>query len=66
MSVTLTWRGPIGPGLFPADPLIFDSLCSAGVYLRIKTYTDDRIVAYDGQSVALLARFDQHLSAMLA
>ena len=66
MTVTLTWQGPIGPGLFPADPMIFDSLCDAGVYLRIKTYADDRIVAYAGQSVALLARFDQHLSAMLA
>lgn len=66
MSVTLTWQGPIGPGLFPADPLIFDQLCDAGVYLRIKAYADDRIVAYAGQSVALLARFDQHLSAMLA
>lgn len=66
MSVTLTWQGPIGPGLFPADPLIFDSLCNAGVYLRIKTYGNGRIVAYAGQSVALLARFDQHLSAMLA
>tara|TARA_Y100001970_G_scaffold246323_1_gene314129 strand:- start:6012 stop:6506 length:495 start_codon:yes stop_codon:yes gene_type:complete len=36
------------------------------VYLRIKRYKRDRIIAYVGQSVSLLPRFDQHLSAMLA
>ena len=41
-------------------------MCEAGVYLRIKTYDNGRIIAYAGQSVSLLARFDQHLSAMLS
>ncbi|MBL4721195.1 MAG: hypothetical protein JKY20_08715 [Alphaproteobacteria bacterium] len=66
MSVALTWEGPIGPGHFPDDPLIFENLCEAGVYLRVKTYAGGRLIAYAGQSVSLLARFDQHLSAMMA
>ena len=66
MAATLTWDGPVGPGAFPDDPLIFERLCEAGVYLRVKTYGDDRVVAYAGQSVSLLARFDQHLCAMLS
>ena len=66
MSVELIWEGPVGPGAFPDDPLIFETLCEAGVYLRVKTYENGRIVAYAGQSVSLLARFDQHLSAMMA
>ena len=66
MTVTLEWQGPVGPGRFPDDSLIFENLCEAGVYLRIKTYEEGRIVAYAGQSVSLLARFDQHLSSMLA
>jgi hypothetical protein len=66
VSVALTWEGPVGPGAFPDDPLIFENLCEAGVYLRIKTYEYGRLVAYAGQSVSLLARFDQHLSAMMA
>lgn len=71
MTVDLNWEGPVGPGCapgnaFPDDPLIFENLCEAGVYLRIKTYEDGRTVAYAGQSVSLLARFDQHLSALLS
>ena len=66
MTVALEWQGPVGPGRFPDDPLIFETLCQAGVYLRIKSYDAGRIVAYAGQSVSLLARFDQHLSSMLA
>ncbi|MGB0631713.1 MAG: hypothetical protein ACPGRZ_13565 [Alphaproteobacteria bacterium] len=66
MTVTLDWQGPVGAGHIPDDPLIFENLCQAGVYLRIKSYDGGRIVAYAGQSVSLLARFDQHLSAMLA
>ena len=50
----------------PDDPLLFETLCQAGVYLRVKPYREGRIIAYAGQSVSLLARFDQHLSAMLA
>lgn len=71
MSVELVWQGPVGPGCvpgapFPDDPLLFENLCEAGVYLRIKTYDNDRTIAYAGQSVALLARFDQHLVSMLS
>jgi hypothetical protein len=66
MTVELIWQGPVGPGRFPDDPLIFENLCEAGVYLRIKTYDNDRTIAYAGQSVSLLARFDQHLAAMLS
>ena len=71
MSVELVWQGPVGPGClpgatFPDDPLLFENLCEAGVYLRIKTYDNDRTIAYAGQSVSLLARFDQHLVAMLS
>lgn len=67
MAVDLTWEGPLGPGAFPDDdPLLFERLCEAGVYLRVKTYEGGRIVAYAGQSVSLLSRFDQHLCAMLS
>ena len=66
MAVTLTWQGPVGPGLFPTDTLAFERLCVAGVYLRVKQYAGGRSIAYAGQSVALLARFDQHLAAMLS
>lgn len=66
MTVALSWQGPVGPGHFPEDPLIFENLCEAGVYLRVKTYDDNRLIAYAGQSVSLLARFDQHLSSMLS
>lgn len=71
MSVELVWQGPVGPGClpgaaFPDDPLLFENLCEAGVYLRIKTYEGDRTIAYAGQSVTLLARFDQHLVGMLS
>ncbi len=66
MTVSLNWQGPFGAECIPADPLIFERLCEPGVYLRIKRYKRDRIIAYVGQSVSLLPRFDQHLSAMLA
>jgi hypothetical protein len=71
MSVELVWQGPVGPGCadgtpFPDDPLLFENLCEAGVYLRIKTYDNGRTIAYAGQSVSLLSRFDQHLVAMLS
>lgn len=70
MAVTLFWQGPIGPGAFPApyreDSLLFETLCQSGVYLRVKLYEGGRTVAYAGQSVSLLSRFDQHLSAMLS
>ena len=66
MTISLTWQGPVGPGRIPDDPLIFENLSTAGVYVRIKTYEDSRYVAYAGQSVSLLARFDQHMSAMLS
>jgi len=71
MSVELVWQGPVGPGCapgapFPDDPLLFENLCEAGVYLRIKSYDNDRTIAYAGQSVSLLSRFDQHLASMLS
>lgn len=66
MNVTLTWQGPVGPGQFPEDPLVFETLCQPGIYLRIKSYDDERLVAYVGQSVSLLARFDQHLTSMMS
>lgn len=66
MTVTLNWQGPVGPGRFPEDPLLFERLCDAGVYLRVKTYPGGRVVAYVGQSASLLARFDQRLSSMMS
>ncbi|MDA0240556.1 MAG: GIY-YIG nuclease family protein, partial [Proteobacteria bacterium] len=66
MNVTLTWQGPVGPGRFPDDPLVFETLCQPGVYLRVKCYDDERLIAYVGQSVSLLARFDQHLTSMMS
>ena len=71
MSVDLVWQGPVGPGCapgaaFPDDTLIFEHLCAAGVYLRVKSYGHDRTIAYAGQSISLLSRFDQHLAAMLS
>jgi hypothetical protein len=66
MAVSLIWQGPVGPGMFPNDPLMFENLCAAGVYVRVKTYRDARLIAYAGQSVSLLARFDQHLTSMLS
>ncbi|MBT5810161.1 MAG: hypothetical protein HOI19_07280, partial [Rhodospirillaceae bacterium] len=66
MTVSLFWQGPVGPGCFPIDPLIYENLCEPGVYLRVKTYAENRLVAYAGQSVSLLSRFDQHLTAMLS
>lgn len=70
MAVSLAWQGPVGPGAFPGplddDRTAFETLCEAGVYLRIKVYDGGRIVAYVGQSVSLLPRFDQHLTSMLS
>ena len=61
VTVTLEWQGLVGADCIPNDPLIFENPRQAGVYLRIKSYAGGRIVAYAGQSVSLLARFDQHL-----
>ena len=71
MSIDLIWQGPVGPGCrpgaaFPDDSLLFENLCKGGVYLRIKTYDNARTIAYVGQSVSLLSRFDQHLVSMLS
>tara|TARA_B100000686_G_scaffold284420_1_gene307951 strand:- start:750 stop:1334 length:585 start_codon:yes stop_codon:yes gene_type:complete len=65
VTIRLRWKGPVGPKCIPNDPLIFENLCQAGVYLRVKTYQSERIVVYVGQSNSLLSRFDQHLSGML-
>ena len=66
MTVSLVWQGPFGVNAIPRDPLLFENLCQPGVYLRVKTYDNGRLIAYVGQSVSLLVRFDQHLSLMLA
>lgn len=66
MAATLLWQGPVGPGAFPDDPLLFETLSEPGVYLRVKAYDGGRIVAYAGQSVSLVARIDQHLTVMMS
>ena len=66
MTVSLAWEGPVGPGEMPLDARVFERLCKTGVYIRLKSYERGRIIAYAGQSVSLLARFDQHLTNMLS
>ncbi len=66
MAAILSWEGPVGPGDFPDDALLFERMDEGGVYLRVKNYDGGKTVAYAGQSVSLLARFDQHLTAMLS
>ena len=65
MNLELNWRGPYGAGLFPQTLEAMAELLNAGVYLRIKRYAGERTVAYVGQSKQLLARMDQHVSAVL-
>ena len=65
MKLDLHWRGPYGAGLFPDTPEAMEGLLGAGIYLRIKRYAGGRTVAYVGQSKQLLARMDQHVSAVL-
>lgn len=66
MRISLAWRGPVGAGLFPADPAALEAMFRPGVYLRIKRYDSDRLVSYVGQSKSVLARIDQHLTQLLA
>jgi len=66
MTVSLAWEGPVGPGEMPLDSQAFERLCETGVYIRLKSYERGRTIAYAGQSVSLLARFDQHLTKMLS
>lgn len=66
MRITLAWQGPIGAGLFPADPARLEPYRGSGVYLRLKRYAGGRSVSYVGQSRDVLTRIDQHLTAMLA
>ncbi|MEK9684108.1 MAG: GIY-YIG nuclease family protein [Rhodospirillaceae bacterium] len=56
----------MGPGLFPSNWQERENLSVPGIYLRIKQYESDRLVAYVGQSVNLLSRFDQHLRDMMS
>ena len=65
MELILDWEGPVGPGNFPVDILECEALAAPGIYLRIKRYENARTVAYVGQSVNLLSRFDQHLRDIL-
>ena len=67
MDIVLNWEGPVGAGLFPLDdPDALEALANPGVYLRVKSYEGARRVAYVGQSVNLIKRFDEHLRATLA
>ena len=65
MRLTLAWAGPIGAGTFPATREGLEALMRPGVYLRTRLYAGQRRVSYVGQSRNLLARFDQHLTALL-
>ncbi|MCY4550892.1 MAG: GIY-YIG nuclease family protein [Defluviicoccus sp.] len=66
MELVLAWQGPVGAGRFPDAEAAIEALGAPGVYLRIKTYRNGRTVSYVGQSRNVLARIDQHLTAMLA
>lgn len=66
--LALAWQGPLGPGQFGAMAERHEGLepfTGAGVYLRIKQYDRGRWVSYVGQSVNVLARIDQHLTALI-
>ena len=66
MDIILNWTGAIGPGAFPGDPETLEALQAPGVYLRAKSYDNDRIVGYVGQSKNVLSRIDQHLTGLLS
>ncbi len=66
MDIILTWTGAFGPGVFPKDPETLEAMQAPGVYLRVKTYGNDRIVGYVGQSGNVLSRIDQHLTGLLS
>lgn len=65
MKLELHWQGPYGAGLFPHTAEGMENLLRAGVYLRIKSYSGGRTVAYVGQSKQVLARIDQHIGGVL-
>jgi len=65
MKLELHWQGPYGAGLFPHTAEGMENLLRAGVYLRIKSYSGGRTVAYVGQSKKILARIDQHIGGVL-
>lgn len=65
MAITLVWSGPLGPGTFPADAEGIAALDIAAVYLRVKVYRADRLVAYVGQTTQLISRIDQHLTRLI-
>lgn len=66
MIITLNWRGPVGVGNFPTDPIDLEQIDAPGVYLRIKSYDAGRSVHYVGQSKSILMRIDQHITALLS
>ncbi|MDA0230831.1 MAG: hypothetical protein O3B21_11675 [Proteobacteria bacterium] len=66
MKLELHWQGPYGAGLFPHSAEGMENLLRAGVYLRIKSYSGGRTVAYVGQSKQVLARIDQHIGGVLS
>ena len=65
MAITLTWHGPLGPGNLPTDADEIAALDLAAVYLRVKIYDNDRLVAYVGQTTQLISRIDQHLTRLI-
>ena len=65
MAITLNWLDPQGPGNLPTDLDAIASLDMAAVYLRVKVYESDRIVAYVGQTTQLISRIDQHLTRLI-
>ena len=66
MDLTLVWRGPMVAGNFPGDVDAGLKLSTHGIYVRLKLYKSDRLVAYVGQLKNLLSRFEQHVTGVLS
>lgn len=66
MDLYLYWRGPVRSGNFPIEADAIEIINQPGVYLRLKLYENERVIAYVGQSMHLVTRFDQHLTRLLS
>ena len=66
MDLYLCWRGPVRSGNFPTEADDVEAINQPGVYLRVKLYDKERVIAYVGQSTHLVTRFDQHLTRLLS
>ncbi|MDA0261408.1 MAG: hypothetical protein O3A21_04330 [Proteobacteria bacterium] len=66
MTIALTWLGPLRPGNLPTASQEILQLDLAAVYLRVKVYEGERLVAYVGQTTHLIRRIDQHLSRLVS